>query len=274
MWEVWKCWGNHCKFWESFNNKCWTQQTSKKIFIDTDILNKLWQVGKCCWFWSQAINKNTHLTAPVVNIISPTIVHIQYLKNLDMIITKCRCFSLLEDKKNKFSTPRRSWRWRRTVCGRCRPLSPPPDLGSELPLWETHFMCLVRLLSTFGVGWFYILSHLWLLVLDIDGNALCNYVTKFFAQLFKSQKMLINVYLTLSIAGGDLTAKLNNPITNILRYEASNETWLEAGHMQAGRILHAVAVMEDISHLCPWCEADYWGYWGHGTSEAFLWFLI
>ena len=149
MWEVWKCWGNHCKFWESFNNKCWTQQTSKKIFIDTDILNKLWQVGKCCWCWSQAIN--TQLTAPVVNIISPIIVYIQYQKNLNMIITKCRCFSLLEDKKNKFSTPRRSWRWRRTVCGRCRPLSPPPDLGSELPLWETHSMCLVRLLSTQGM---------------------------------------------------------------------------------------------------------------------------
>ena len=75
--------------------------------------------------------------------------------------------------------------------------------------------------------------------------------TKFFAPFFKSQKMLINVYLTLSIAGGDLTTKLNNPITDILRYEASNETWQETGHMQAGRILHAVAVMEDISHLCP-----------------------
>ena len=57
--------------------------------------------------------------------------------------------------------------------------------------------------------------------------------------------------MTLSIPGGDLTAGFNNPITDILRYEASNETWLEAGHMQAGRILHAVAVMEDISHLCP-----------------------
>ena len=57
--------------------------------------------------------------------------------------------------------------------------------------------------------------------------------------------------MTLFIPGGDLTAGFNNPITDILRYEASNETWLEAGHMQAGRILHAVAVMEDISHLCP-----------------------
>ena len=60
-----------------------------------------------------------------------------------------------------------------------------------------------------------------------------------------------NVYMSLSISGGDLTAKMNNPITSILRYEASNDTWHEAGHMQAGRILHAVAVMEDISHLCP-----------------------
>ena len=42
-----------------------------------------------------------------------------------------------------------------------------------------------------------------------------------------------------------------NSLSDILRYNNKNHTWEEVGHMREAREYHAVAVLEDVSHLCP-----------------------
>ena len=41
-----------------------------------------------------------------------------------------------------------------------------------------------------------------------------------------------------------------NYLSDILRY-TKNHTWEEVGQMKEERLLHAVAVLEDVSQLCP-----------------------
>ena len=43
---------------------------------------------------------------------------------------------------------------------------------------------------------------------------------------------------------------LGNSLKDILRYN-KNHTWEEVGEMKEGRSDHAVAVLEDVSQLCP-----------------------
>ena len=48
-------------------------------------------------------------------------------------------------------------------------------------------------------------------------------------------------------AGGDD----GNYLTDILEYNKENHTWQKVGEMKERREGHAVAVMADVSHLCP-----------------------
>ena len=45
--------------------------------------------------------------------------------------------------------------------------------------------------------------------------------------------------------------KGGNPLSDILRYNNKNHTWEEVGQMKEARWGHAVAVLEDVSQLCP-----------------------
>ena len=45
--------------------------------------------------------------------------------------------------------------------------------------------------------------------------------------------------------------KDGNPLSDILRYNKKNNTWEEVGQMKEARGWHAVAVLEDVSQLCP-----------------------
>ena len=45
--------------------------------------------------------------------------------------------------------------------------------------------------------------------------------------------------------------KDGNPLSDILRYNNKDHTWEEVGQMKEAREDHAVAVLEDVSHLCP-----------------------
>ena len=60
-----------------------------------------------------------------------------------------------------------------------------------------------------------------------------------------------NVYNDHIFTGGsDKGQYFRNVLKNILRYN-KNHTWEEVGEMKEGRSDHAVAVLEDVSQLCP-----------------------
>ena len=40
-------------------------------------------------------------------------------------------------------------------------------------------------------------------------------------------------------------------LNDILKYEITNDTWIPAGKMKERRRYHAVAVLKDVSQLCP-----------------------
>jgi len=40
-------------------------------------------------------------------------------------------------------------------------------------------------------------------------------------------------------------------LNDILQYNTTSHTWEEVGQMKEARRLHAVAVLEDVSDLCP-----------------------
>ena len=42
-----------------------------------------------------------------------------------------------------------------------------------------------------------------------------------------------------------------NVSNNILRFNPAEEVWEKVGQMRDARIFHAVAVLEDVSYLCP-----------------------
>ena len=39
-------------------------------------------------------------------------------------------------------------------------------------------------------------------------------------------------------------------LKDILQYNTASNTWEEVGQMKEGRVNHAVAVLDDVSHLC------------------------
>ena len=43
----------------------------------------------------------------------------------------------------------------------------------------------------------------------------------------------------------------SNYLSDILEYNKEDHTWQKVGEMKEGRSDHAVAVMADVSHLCP-----------------------
>ena len=43
----------------------------------------------------------------------------------------------------------------------------------------------------------------------------------------------------------------DNSLSDVLRYNNKNYAWEKVGQMKEGRYNHAVAVLEDVSHLCP-----------------------
>ena len=57
--------------------------------------------------------------------------------------------------------------------------------------------------------------------------------------------------MTIIFAGGEDND--DNSLKDILRYN-KNHTWEKIGQMKDARRGHAVAVLDDVSHLCP-------GYW-------------
>ena len=57
--------------------------------------------------------------------------------------------------------------------------------------------------------------------------------------------MFYNVYNDEIFVGGNDGSDLKD----ILKYN-KNHTWEEVGQMRKGRLLHAVGVLEDVSHLC------------------------
>ena len=42
-----------------------------------------------------------------------------------------------------------------------------------------------------------------------------------------------------------------NSLSDILKYNNKNHAWEEVGQMKEARYNHAVAVLEDVSQLCP-----------------------
>ena len=56
---------------------------------------------------------------------------------------------------------------------------------------------------------------------------------------------IMTIYLFAGGKDGD-----QNSLADILRYN-KNHTWEEVAQMKEGRYYHAVAVMEDVSNLCP-----------------------
>ena len=56
-----------------------------------------------------------------------------------------------------------------------------------------------------------------------------------------------NVYNDDIFAGGYDGSSLSD----ILQYNTTSHTWEEVGQMKEARSYHGVAVLEDVSHLCP-----------------------
>ena len=53
--------------------------------------------------------------------------------------------------------------------------------------------------------------------------------------------------MSLLFTGGDDGPSLNE----ILKYDKRSKTWMPAGKMKKRRAWHAVAVLKDVSQLCP-----------------------
>ena len=65
-----------------------------------------------------------------------------------------------------------------------------------------------------------------------------------------------NVYNDDIFAGGSDVQDMNdnsdsNYLSDILQYNTTSHTWEEVGQMKEARGWHAVAVLEDVSNLCP-----------------------
>ena len=43
----------------------------------------------------------------------------------------------------------------------------------------------------------------------------------------------------------------SNAVNEILKYDKRSKTWIQAGKMKERRREHAVAVLKDVSQLCP-----------------------
>ena len=56
------------------------------------------------------------------------------------------------------------------------------------------------------------------------------------------------IMTTVIFTGGDYYYSYLN---DILQYNTASHTWEEVGQMKAGRRSHAVAVLDDVSQLCP-----------------------
>ena len=54
--------------------------------------------------------------------------------------------------------------------------------------------------------------------------------------------------MSLLFTGGDDSVDNEN---EILKYEITNDNWIRAGKMKERRRYHAVAVLKDVSQLCP-----------------------
>ena len=67
--------------------------------------------------------------------------------------------------------------------------------------------------------------------------------------LFGEKIFCINLWFNFNFLGGHAGSfELNT----ILKYDATNQTWEEVGEMGEKRFGHTVALMEDVSKLCPW----------------------
>ena len=56
-----------------------------------------------------------------------------------------------------------------------------------------------------------------------------------------------NVYIDHLFTGGEDGSDLSD----ILQYNTTSHTWEEVGQMKQARAEHAVAVLKDVSQLCP-----------------------
>ena len=57
-----------------------------------------------------------------------------------------------------------------------------------------------------------------------------------------------NVYNDHIFAGG---YALGSELRDILQYNTTSHTWEEVGQMKEARYYHGVAVLKDVSQLCP-----------------------
>lgn len=60
----------------------------------------------------------------------------------------------------------------------------------------------------------------------------------------------VSVENSIFVFGGDYNYGYRNSLSDILRYN-KNHTWEEVAQMKGARRWHAVAVMEDVSNICP-----------------------
>ena len=62
---------------------------------------------------------------------------------------------------------------------------------------------------------------------------------------------MYSTYINYDIFTGGAPVEDTPPLNEILQFNAANHTWSEVGQMKETRVYHAVAVLDDVSKLCP-----------------------